>query len=409
MAIETNFQKRLESIKATWDVGRKISFENDVDKGLNRGMKFSKEDLEMLYNRFGNDGLKKDYLKAVDEKDTLKQSEIMRKVQDDESSLSKIKRRLNVFAKKVLYGDEGVGEDLKISSTGQDLGKIISGKIQPTQDKEDNWGFEISLPQHNADNLRRENKYNFAGELYGKKVKNKKWLNMRELEGLVNKHSFDKQSKSVIDSTRTNMMNKASEEDAGDFNYEVTFDSVKNNIIQKGNLNSLTFHKGFIGDREFYEDLKSHIKGNTYEKLGIDPSLIKDPTPKDGKLTDGDIGVIADNVLKNKEMHVNYLAAWVTNHLSKNWDVGAKSRKKKDDGITLYSEFGKQGGDVGKAKEYNMKTYGTHNPTLDSKKLNISLPELAQRKKQKDAMDLIKNNPELSDEEKVARLKLLHK
>ena len=50
MAIETDFQKRLENVKATWDVGRKISFENDVDKGLNRGMKFSKEDLEMLLN-----------------------------------------------------------------------------------------------------------------------------------------------------------------------------------------------------------------------------------------------------------------------------------------------------------------------------------------------------------------------
>ena len=408
MAIETNFQKRLESIKATWDVGRKISFENDVDKGLNRGMKFSKEDLEMLYNRFGNNGLKKDYLKAVDEKDTLKQSEVMRKIQDDESSLSKIKTKLQGFAKKVLYGDEGVGEDFKTSSTGQDLGKIISGKTQPTQDKEGNWGFEISLPQYSADNLRRENKHSFASELYGKKTENKKWLNMRELEGLVSKHSFDKQSKSILDSMRTNMMNKASEQDAGDFNYEVTFDSVKNNLIQKGNLNSLTFHKGFIGDREFYEDLKSHIKGNTYEQLGIDPSLIKDPTPKD-ELTDGDVGVIADNILKNKDMHVNYLATWVTNHLSKNWDVGAKSRKKKKDDIMLYSEFGEKGGDVEKAREYNIEQYGTHNPTLESRKLGISIEELAQRKKQKDAMDLIKNNPELSDEEKVARLKLLHK
>jgi hypothetical protein len=98
-------------------------------------------------------------------------------------------------------------------------------------------------------------------------------------------------------------------------------------------------------------------------------------------------------------MHANYLAGWVTNHLSKNWDVGAKGRKKKEDDITLYSDLDPDKVDIQKARDYNISTYGTHNPTAKAKSLNIDFKtdkgkkELADRYKEN--KDLIDTNNEL--------------
>ena len=78
-----------------------------------------------------------------------------------------------------------------------------------------------------------------------------------------------------------------------------------------------------------------------------------------------------------------------------------------EDDIMLYSEFGKQGGDVEKAKEYNMLTYGTHNPTLTRRRLNITKEELAARHKKK-IIDDINNDTTLTASQKVEKLKKLY-
>ena len=170
---------------------------------------------------------------------------------------------------------------------------------------------------------------------------------------------------------------------------------------------------------------------NSYGDLGIKDQKITRLDKRFGSedgITQNDAEVIADKLLENEYMSKKYLTTYVTNYLEKNWisenkNVGNnnnivnsnnqsselkpnKNPQLNPDEIKLYSSL--DPGKVEEAKDYNIKTYGTHNPTLESKKLNISLEELAQRKKQKDAIDLINNNSELSDEEKVARLKLLH-
>ena len=44
-----------------------------------------------------------------------------------------------------------------------------------------------------------------------------------------------------------------------------------------------------------------------------------------------------------------------------------------------YKQFKEEGGDVSKAKKWNLKKYGTENPTADAKKAGISKSELSKQ------------------------------
>ena len=212
--------------------------------------------------------------------------------------------------------------------------------------------------------------------------------------------------------------------DNGIFNYDQNYRNIKNQVVERGNFKSMVNDPDvLIEGRVFKDDLVEMIMTNSYGDLGIKDQKITRLDKRFGSedgITQNDAKVIADKLLENEYMSKKYLTTYITNYLEKNWisenkNVGNnkniansnnqiselkpnKNPQLNPDEIKLYSSLDPS--KVEEAKEYNMSTYGTHNPTLESRKLNISLEELAQRKKQKDAMDLINNNSELSDEEK---------
>jgi hypothetical protein len=263
----------------------------------------------------------------------------------------------------------------------------------------------------------------------------KEMMSAKKIWTMLDENTRDGSTQDLINNLASSSANAADmslANDNGIFNYDQNYRNIKNQVVERGNFKSMVNDPDIlIEGRVFKDDLVEMIMTNSYGDLGIKDQKITRLDRRFGSedgITQNDANVIADKLLENEYMSKKYLTTYVTNYLEKNWisenkNVGNnnnivdsnnqiselkpnKDTRSNPDEIKLYSSL--DPGKVEEAKDYNIKTYGTHNPTLESKKLNISLEELAQRKKQKDAIDLINNNSELSDEEKVARLKLLH-
>lgn len=172
----------------------------------------------------------------------------------------------------------------------------------------------------------------------GKQSTHKTWMSIDEVEELVKENSVDVESKGAIETMVSQSALAASELQVGEnseFNYQRNYDTVKAQIIEKGNLQSLADNK-IIEGRTFKTDLFDAISDVTYEELNIEQSSIAglsltkeqieemDPSKGDGKITPVDAGVILNEIMNNEDMLKDYLAEYYTNFIEQNWNNNVK-------------------------------------------------------------------------------------
>jgi hypothetical protein len=172
----------------------------------------------------------------------------------------------------------------------------------------------------------------------GKQSTHKTWMSIEEVEELVKENSVDTQSKGAIETMVAQSALTASELQVGEnseFNYQKNYNTVRAQIIEKGNLQSLANNK-IIEGRTFKTDLFDAISDVTYEELNIEQSSIAglsltkeqieemDPSKGDGKITPVDAGVILNEIMNNEDMLKDYLAEYYTNFMEQNWNNNVK-------------------------------------------------------------------------------------
>ena len=155
------------------------------------------------------------------------------------------------------------------------------------------------------------------------------FMTVYDMEQVINHQSFDREinNKAVEFATNAQTLGASVPQgSAANFNYESTETLVTNEIINKGNIRSLTYDK-HIGGVSFAENLQKAINNKTYAELGIDEATLnaEDPTP-DGVISESDAEVITQKLLNNKNMVKDYLTTYFTNFIQKNYQDGYNSR-----------------------------------------------------------------------------------
>tara|TARA_R100001015_G_C4633756_1_gene199153 strand:+ start:519 stop:2102 length:1584 start_codon:yes stop_codon:yes gene_type:complete len=157
----------------------------------------------------------------------------------------------------------------------------------------------------------------------GNKWDGKMWMPNNQIKSLVDKNKIDTNSKDGINGMLETVINSASNLKPGDdtnFPAEKYKNLIENNIINKGNLNSLAKHKIFAG-RSFKKDLKEALQTATYEQMGIPKEIIEKLDPTDnGKITNRDARRITKAILDDEDMLKEYLTGYYTKALEQNFN-----------------------------------------------------------------------------------------
>mgnify|MGYP001159567066 CR=1 FL=1 len=148
------------------------------------------------------------------------------------------------------------------------------------------------------------------------------FMSSEEINSVLSSKQVDTSSQEAIKALLDDTVKQAGEiqssEDAT-FNYQKEFSNIKNKVIETGNLYSLANDKIF-GSRTFKQDLESAIQKGTYVDMGISNDQVKDPTPKDGKITEADARNISEELMKDENMLKDYLAEYYTKALEQNFN-----------------------------------------------------------------------------------------
>ena len=155
------------------------------------------------------------------------------------------------------------------------------------------------------------------------------FVSVYDMEKAIKLQEFDRDKNDEIMEFATNAQTLGAGVPQGheaNFDYESTQRLVMNEIINKGNIRSLTYDK-HIGGVSFAENLQKAINSKTYAELGIDKATLdaQDPTP-DGVISASDAEIITQKLLNNKDMVNSYLANYFTNFIKQNYEGGFNSR-----------------------------------------------------------------------------------
>ena len=161
------------------------------------------------------------------------------------------------------------------------------------------------------------------GAKVGNSVKFEKEIfqSQEEIERSLDENTVDRNSEESIQGIINGAVDKATNWKEGDsFNYQKTFNNIKNNIIEGGKLKSLARDKIF-GGRSFKKDLKEALRTETYENLGVPKELIDKLDPTDnGKITRRDARRIYKEIANNEDMLKDYLAEYYTKAVEQNYN-----------------------------------------------------------------------------------------
>ena len=268
-------------------------FSDAANVVLDRGAKFNVNDMNYLASRLKKG--KKTYLNAHKKGDKKAMSLIMNEMQDSEKQWDNVKDFRSGVAVAAQDQEEGITEDFKVSTQGQEIAAILRGENVPIVNVDGVYGIMMTNPQ----------------------TGNQSWMSMRNVGGLVKSNSFDKNSKKIIQAMAQNMIDLSSMEGAGEFDRPAIKQKVRTSIVNRGNTRSLTHDKHL--PISFYDNLKTAVGAISYKNVGID---------KDGNLNDVEQKQIIDNMLADRETHLEYLTNYYTNFLEQNWRVkGSKNSK----------------------------------------------------------------------------------
>ena len=258
--------------------------------------------------------------------------------------------------------DEGFGDEFKNSALGGEYLKMLNGNLKPvTGEDGKTLGYEIDSGIYDGKDA--------SGTL--------QWYSLDELNGNVDKYTYDTVSQGLMEdmmgSLQTELKNQQPGEET-DFNYWHRFQTIKDNIIEDGKLESLTKNKHIKGPGTFYNHLQEFLQTGTYTmdpddpnsfkmSLGIKSDDYEDPTPET-EVTASDAKLIADKLIEDETMLKDYLARYYTNYMEQNWrraagdkdDDGDGTINSKDEdyvhGKTIYGgEWGSVKGNIERTEE----------------------------------------------------------
>ena len=139
-------------------------------------------------------------------------------------------------------------------------------------------------------------------------------MQFHEIKDYVDSKKVDKDSKDAI-----NMLINGVNE-GGDFNKNKMFNNIKNNVVIKGNLESLV-NDDIFGGRNFRDDFIESIMTSSYEDLGVSltEEEIKQLDPTDnGKVSLQDAIVIFGRLMEDEQQTIDYVSEYFTKFAEQN-------------------------------------------------------------------------------------------
>ena len=128
-------------------------------------------------------------------------------------------------------------------------------------------------------------------------------MHLHELEDFVNSKKIDEDSQKAINMLIDDV-NKG-----GDFNRDGMFRNIRNNIVVKGNLESL-INDDIFGGRNFRDDFIESTMMSSYKDF--------DENLKDEKISFEDAVAIFEELLKNRDQTIDYVAEYFTKFAEQN-------------------------------------------------------------------------------------------
>jgi hypothetical protein len=143
-------------------------------------------------------------------------------------------------------------------------------------------------------------------------------MSVFDIRNLINKNTFDKNSRDNFATTIDFVKKQAEGGEA--FDYDDYQFKIKTEIINNGNLHSLIYdtHVPTKGG-SFYADLQERLTNGTYEELGITNENVVDPTPKT-PITPEDAKIIADELIKDDSVISDYLSTYFANYMQNQYN-----------------------------------------------------------------------------------------
>ena len=129
------------------------------------------------------------------------------------------------------------------------------------------------------------------------------YMHLHEIMDFVNSKKIDKDSQDAINMLINNV------NQGGDFNRDGFFNNIKNNVIVKGSLESLV-NDDIFGGRNFRDDFIESTMMSSYKDF--------DENLKDEKISFEDAVVIFEELLKNREQTIDYVAEYFTKFAEQN-------------------------------------------------------------------------------------------
>tara|TARA_R100001594_G_scaffold150163_1_gene210324 strand:+ start:9066 stop:10016 length:951 start_codon:yes stop_codon:yes gene_type:complete len=278
------------------------TFDRKVDEWLQKPHELHEIEQDGIYDYFTN--LKNEYLLADKEFQGS----------DKEKLLSKYKRHIGQVRSRfddsielrdhvsfINNNPEQQGNNwrsFKLSNIGQEIASAMSGE------KELSW------------------KNNFAGYMIGDE-----FMSLYDIRKLVDKKIFDLPSRNLIGSVIEYAQVLGSYENAGELNMKDIEFKVRNEIVQKGNRESLINDNHIQTEGgSFRIDMINRLQQMKYEDLGISENMIQNIDKKldSVKTSDGinedEAIIIYEELMKNKEMTDDYLTAYFSQHVKSHYD-----------------------------------------------------------------------------------------
>ena len=215
-------------------------------------------------------------------------------------------------------------KEFKKSPIGQEMAQIMDGNKELTYDEKNNvYGYEIEGQVVSLEDARR----------------------------IIDMHTMDNSSKNVLAGVMEYAQTLGSFEDAGELN---TFDiaaKVRNEVVKKGNINSLINDNHVLTEGgSFKQDLLNRLQGMKYEDVGITEDMLSniDKNLEEVKISDGitkdEAELIANELLKDDKLTKDYLTNYFTQHIKDQYNyMYGEKQKAREQGALNNIENYKQG------------------------------------------------------------------
>ena len=152
------------------------------------------------------------------------------------------------------------------------------------------------------------------------------YMTMEEIANEVDKYQMDKGSQEAIDTVIRSSIADGTAFVGGDttkgFNKQLVRNNIQNNIIAKGDLNSLATDNVW-GNSSWQDDMTAKLMDGTYADYGIDNGDFQDPTPDDGKITKTDAQIITQAIMKDEALLKETLTDYYTAYAESNYNIAA--------------------------------------------------------------------------------------